>query len=188
MFINLAVIGRVSDLMLIDFSCRDPAAVVGAMLADLPNNKEVEEKIIDMFGQDYVKVWKEVKLFLDPRKCEVTDNHSKELHDHSTMQTDGHQSDSVCTDGNCILAWLEGKTFSYSAKLSLLSWVVLLTRLVTGVHWPQGWSVREVRMYLMLLEKLLAMLLEGEEKKLGKKSLLKIMAEDFHVTVKNYKY
>ena len=64
---------RVSDLLLIEFSCRDPAAVVGAMLADLPNKKDVELQILEVFGQDYVKVWKEVKLFLDPRKCEVSD-------------------------------------------------------------------------------------------------------------------
>ena len=62
---------RVSDLLLTEFSCRDPIAVVSAILADLPNKKEVELKILEIFGQDYVKVWKEVKLFLDPRKCEV---------------------------------------------------------------------------------------------------------------------
>ena len=65
---------RVSDLLLIEFSCRDPAAVVGAMLADLPNTKEVELTIQEIFGQVYVSVWKEVKLFLDPRKCEVSHN------------------------------------------------------------------------------------------------------------------
>ena len=62
---------RVSDLLLIDFSCCDLAAVVGAMLADLPNTKKVELRINEVFGQDYVKVWKEVKLFLDPKQCEV---------------------------------------------------------------------------------------------------------------------
>ena len=62
---------RVSDLLLTEFSCRDPVAVVCSVLADLPNKKEVELKIVEMFGQDYARVWKEVKLFLDPRKCEV---------------------------------------------------------------------------------------------------------------------
>ena len=61
----------VSDLLLTEFSCHSPPAVLGAMLADLPNLKEVELKILQMFGEQSMKVWKEVKLFLDPKKCEV---------------------------------------------------------------------------------------------------------------------
>ena len=58
----------VADLMLIDHRCRDPAAVVAAVLADLPNKKTIETKIEEKLGQSYSKVWKEIKLFLDPHR------------------------------------------------------------------------------------------------------------------------
>ena len=81
---------QVSDLLLVEYSCRDPTTVVGAILADLPSEKEVELKILDTFGQQYLMVWKEIKLFLDPKKCEVKDHNN-------------------CLEGECTLAWLEGK-------------------------------------------------------------------------------
>jgi hypothetical protein len=94
--------------------------------------------------------------------------------------------DPVCTDGHCVLSWLQGKRFSYSAKLSLLAWVSLLARLVTGKHWPEGWSGVEVDLYLKLLGNLVEMLLEEESWSLENNDLLKVIAADFHVTSNNY--
>ena len=97
---------RVSDMLLIEFSCRDPAAVVGAMLADLPDTKEVELRIKEIFGQVYIKVWKEVKLFLDPRKCEVAHNlgikmiiQNDSCRQRVTKWTQSVQMDSVFSPG-----------------------------------------------------------------------------------------
>ena len=97
---------RVADLMLIEHQCRDPAAVVAAMLADLPNKKPIEEKIAKKLGLIYVKVWKEVKLFLDPNNCEVCASDTKFTTEPNDAQISDHKADSVCEDGNCILAWL----------------------------------------------------------------------------------
>lgn len=69
---------RVADLMLVDHKCRDPAAVVAAILADLPNKKNIESKIEDKLEQSHVKVWREIKLFLDPNNCKVTKDNAKD--------------------------------------------------------------------------------------------------------------
>ena len=63
--------GQVADLMLIEFNCTDPAAIVAAILADLPDKKSIEVKIEKRLGPLCVKVWREIKLFLDPNHCEV---------------------------------------------------------------------------------------------------------------------
>ena len=177
---------RVADLMLIDHKCRDPAAVVAAILADLPNKKEIESKIEDKLGVIYVKVWKEVKLFLDPNNCEVCSRDTKDTIVSNDDQISEHKTDSVCEDGNCILAWLEGKHFSLSAKLSMAAWTVLLARLVTGSHWPMGWTAPDVRVYLDMLDRLMGIILDGDVIKVGKKSVLREIAEEFFNISKNY--
>ena len=50
-----------------------------------------------------MKVWKEVKLFLDPKAC----------------QTEEHKLDSVCVDADCKMAWFRDKHFSVSAKVCM---------------------------------------------------------------------
>lgn len=57
--------------MLVDHGCHDPAAVTAAILADVSHSKEAEEEIKQRLGVKTVKVWREVKLFLDPKTCLV---------------------------------------------------------------------------------------------------------------------
>ena len=68
----------------------------------------------------------------------------------------------------------------------MMSWVVLLARLVTGNHPPHGWNFTDVKMYLHLLEKLLEMLLEEEGEELNKKDILLVLAGDLEKTSGNY--
>ena len=68
----------------------------------------------------------------------------------------------------------------------MMSWVVLLARLVTGNHPPLGWSFTDVKMYLHLLEKLQEMLLDEEGEELHIKDILKVMAGDLEKTSGNY--
>ena len=177
---------RVADLMIIDHQCRDPAAVVGAILADLPNKKEIEEKICLSLGAIYVKVWKEVKLFLDPKNCEVCAKDTKSTTNLNDAQINEHKTGNVCEDGNCTLSWLDGKHFSISAKLSLAAWSILLARLVTGSHWPMGWTTPDVCAYLDMLERLMLILLDRDQTKLGSKTVLRVMADEFHSIYRNY--
>ena len=88
-----------------------------AILADLSHNKDNEQTIRSQLGVSTLKVWKEVKLFLDPKACE----------------TDSHKLDSVCVDAECKMSWLKDKHFSVSAKLAMAAWICLLARLVTEV-------------------------------------------------------
>ena len=143
-----------------------------------------------------LKVWKEVKLFLDPRAC----------------QTEDHKLDNICVDAECKMTWLRDKHFSVSAKLAMAAWICLLGRLVTEVsalscqlsllsppssvntnnyiilqsHWPAGWTVQYVREYLQLLLKLSHILLENDQTKLGKKSVLRTILEDFQATIRSF--
>ena len=64
--------------------------------------------------------------------------------------------------------------------------MLLLARLVTGKHWPQGWSSVDVKMYLQLLEKLSEMLLAEEKETLKKTDILKVVASDLRLTIMNY--
>ena len=57
--------------MLVDHGCHDPAAVTAAILADVSHSKEAEEEIKQRLGVKTLKVWREVKLFLDPKTCLV---------------------------------------------------------------------------------------------------------------------
>ena len=57
--------------MIVDHKCHDPAAIGAAILADVTHTKEIEEEIKIKLGAKTAKVWKEVKLFLDPKTCEV---------------------------------------------------------------------------------------------------------------------
>ncbi len=57
--------------MLIEHGCHDPAAVTAAVLADVSHNKEVDEEIKQRLGVKTAKVWREVKLFLDTKTCQV---------------------------------------------------------------------------------------------------------------------
>ena len=51
--------------MIVDHGCHDPAAVTAAVLADVAQTKEAEAEIRQRLGAKTVKVWREVKLFLD---------------------------------------------------------------------------------------------------------------------------
>ena len=57
--------------MIVDHKCHDPAAIGAAILADVTHTKEIEEEIKIKLGAKTAKVWKEVKLFLYPKTCEV---------------------------------------------------------------------------------------------------------------------
>ena len=108
---------QVADILVVEHLCTDPAAVGAAILADLSLNKENEQQIRSQLGVSTLKVWKEVKLFLDPRACE----------------TEAHKLDNVCVDAECKMSWLRDKHFSVSAKLAMAAWICLLGRLVTEV-------------------------------------------------------
>ena len=62
---------QVGDLMLVEHGCHDPAAVTAAVLADVSHTREAEEEIKMRLGMKTAKVWREVKLFLDPKTCQV---------------------------------------------------------------------------------------------------------------------
>ena len=114
----LAFLARqVGDILVVEHMCTDPAAVGAAILADLTLNKENEQQIRSQLGVSTLKVWKEVKLFLDPRAC----------------HTEDHKLDNVCVDAECKMSWLRDKHFSVSAKLAMAAWICLLGRLVTEV-------------------------------------------------------
>ena len=68
----------------------------------------------------------------------------------------------------------------------MMSWVVLLARLVTENHPPHGWTLTDVKKYLQLLEKLLEMLLEEEGEELHKNDIINIMAQDLENTCNVY--
>lgn len=180
---------QVADILVVEHLCTDPAAVGAAILADLSLNKENEQQIRSQLGVSTLKVWKEVKLFLDPRACE----------------TEAHKLDNVCVDAECKMSWLRDKHFSVSAKLAMAAWICLLARLVTEVsglccqsagqinnylllqsHWPAGWTVQYVREYLQLLLKLSHILLENDQTKLGKKSVLRTIFDDFYTTIRSF--
>ena len=74
-----------------------------AILADVSHNKDNEQTIRSQLGVSTLKVWKEVKLFLDPKAC----------------QTEEHKLDSVCVDADCKMAWFRDKHFSVSAKVCM---------------------------------------------------------------------
>ena len=57
--------------MIVDHKCHDPAAIGAAILADVNHTKEAEEEIKRKLGAKTAKVWREVKLFLDPKTCQV---------------------------------------------------------------------------------------------------------------------
>ena len=57
--------------MIVDHGCHDPAAVTAAVLADVAQTKEAEAEIRQRLGAKTVKVWREVKLFLDHKTCQV---------------------------------------------------------------------------------------------------------------------
>ena len=62
---------QVADIMIVDHGCHDPAAVTAAVLADVAQTKEAEAEIRQRLGAKTVKVWREVKLFLDHKTCQV---------------------------------------------------------------------------------------------------------------------
>ena len=98
---------------------RDANAVAAAVLADLPPGKGVEEEIESELGTGACKVWKELKLLLQPQgKCEKKEHAGKE---------DGEE-EVVCEEADCLLLWLEDKTFSVSARTALMAWSLLLAR------------------------------------------------------------
>ena len=73
------------------------------MLADLPPGKGLEEEIEAELGSGARKVWKEVKLLLQPQgKCENKEHAAK---------VEGEE-EFVCEEADCLLIWLEDKTFS----------------------------------------------------------------------------
>ena len=90
-----------------------------AVLADLPPGKGLEEEIEADLGTGASKVWKEVKLLLQPQgKCENKEHAGK---------VDGEE-EFVCEEADCLLLWLEDKTFSVSARTALMAWALLLAR------------------------------------------------------------
>ena len=98
---------------------RDANAVAAAVLADLPPGKGVEEEIESELGTGACKVWKELKLLLQPQgKCEKKEHAGKE---------EGEE-EFVCEEADCLLLWLEDKTFSVSARTALMAWSLLLAR------------------------------------------------------------
>ena len=98
---------------------RDANAVAAAVLADLPPGKGLEEEIEAELGSDASKVWKEVKLLLQPQgKCENKEHAGK---------GEGEE-EFVCEEADCLLLWLEDKTFSVSARTALMAWALLLAR------------------------------------------------------------
>ena len=89
------------------------------MLADLPPGKGLEEEIETELGSGASKVWKEVKLLLQPQgKCENKEHAGK---------VEGEE-ELVCEEADCLLLWLEDKTFSVSARTALMAWSLLLAR------------------------------------------------------------
>ena len=99
---------------------RDANAVAAAVLADLSPGKGLEEEIEAELGTGACKVWKEMKLLLQPQgKCE-----NKE---HIAGKEDGEE-EFVCEEADCLLLWLEDKTFSVSARTALMAWALLLAR------------------------------------------------------------
>ena len=89
------------------------------VLADLPPGKGLEEEIEADLGTGASKVWKEVKLLLQPQgKCENKEHAGK---------VDGEE-EFVCEEADCLLLWLEDKTFSVSARTALMAWALLLAR------------------------------------------------------------
>ena len=99
---------------------------------------------------------------------------------------EAHKTDSLCEDGNCVLDWLDGRNFSISAKLSMAGWTLLLSRLVTGSHWPQGWTYADVRTYLEMLDRLAKFLRKSDSKKLGENSVLKNILDEYSSISGNY--
>ena len=98
---------------------RDVNAVAAAVLADLPPGKGLEEEIEAELGSGASKVWKEVKLLLQPQgKCENKEHAGK---------VEGEE-ELVCEEADCLLLWLEDKTFSVSARTALMAWALLLAR------------------------------------------------------------
>ena len=98
---------------------RDANAVAAAVLADLPAGKGLEEEIEGELGSGASKVWKEVKLLLQPQgKCENKEHAGK---------VEGEE-EFVCEEADCLLLWLEDKTFSVSARTALMAWALLLAR------------------------------------------------------------
>ena len=94
--------------------------MAAAVLADLPPGKGLEEEIEAELGTGACKVWKEMKLLLQPQgKCE-----NKE---HIAGKEDGEE-EFVCEEADCLLLWLEDKTFSVSARTALMAWALLLAR------------------------------------------------------------
>ena len=77
--------------------------MAAAVLADLPPGKGLEEEIEAELGSGASKVWKEVKLLLQPQgKCENKEHAGK---------VEGEE-EFVCEEADCLLIWLEDKTFS----------------------------------------------------------------------------
>ena len=126
---------QVSDLLMEEHGCNDPAAVSAAILADLNQTREVEQEIKAKLGDDTLKVWKEVKLLLDVKTCQV-DFYKSSLNVVKTvlLQEESHKTDDICVDKNCKLSWLQGRHFSVSACIAVGGWCCLLARLVTEVH------------------------------------------------------
>ena len=127
--------------MLIEHGCHDPAAVTAAVLADVSHNKEVEEEIKQRLGVKTAKVWREVKLFLDTKTCQVDlklNKNQKQLQNNKTNRMynkdEHHKKDEVCVDKECKLSWLRGRHFSISADLAVAGWCCLLARMVTEVN------------------------------------------------------
>ena len=74
-------------------NCRDANAVAAAVLADLPPGKALEEEIEADLGTGASKVWKEVKLLLQPQgKCENKEHAGK---------VDGEE-ELVCEEADCL--------------------------------------------------------------------------------------
>ena len=93
--------------------------MAAAVLADLPPGKGLEEEIEAELESGASKVWKEVKLLLQPQgKCE-NKKHAEKVEGEEEF---------VCEEADCLLLWLEDKTFSVSARTALMAWSLLLAR------------------------------------------------------------
>ena len=198
-----------------EHGCHDPAAVTAAVLADVSHSREAEEDIKQRLGIKTAKVWREVKLFLDPKTCQV-DKMKKKISSRFRMITkdEHHKKDEVCVDKECKLSWLRGRHFSISADLAVAGWCCLLARMVTEVknailisvnllkvnsylkislypnqaHWPCGWTPEMVTEYLGQLTKLTEIILDdnADIANVGMKNLLNNMVNEFHNIVKSF--
>ena len=119
-----------------EHGCHDPSAVTAAVLADVSHSREAEEEIKRRLGMKTAKVWREVKLFLDPKTCQVYSRTSKTTNTYNIKSKDErHKENEVCVDKECKLSWLRGRHFSISADLAVAGWCCLLARMVTEVKY-----------------------------------------------------